>query len=226
MTEAAVALAAVLVLLMLWGTARHLARERTGRRFEALLEEHLPVLVRKRRQLIRVDDYGVVDRSRWDKEIGYFFDKVVLQTLDPTDQQRIEEKLDEFRDRLEAIVQARQEELGSQAKFERVRNGLEFELFCADELRRARWRVTTTGASRDQGADLIAERDQDRLVVQCKLLNRPVGNYAVQEVVAARSHHAGNRAMVVSNQRFTASASELAATNGVELRHWSELARL
>jgi restriction system protein len=206
--EAATALAAVFALLMLWGMTRHRARERTGQRFEALVDEHLPVLVRKRRQLIRVDDYGVVDRSRWDKEIGYFFDKVVLQTLRPSDRQRIEEALDEFRDRLEAIVEARQEELGSQAKFERVRNGLEFELFCADELRRARWRVTTTGASRDQGADLIAERDHDRLVVQCKLLNRPVGNYAVQEVVAARVHHARNRALVVSNHRFTTSAAE------------------
>jgi restriction system protein len=223
--EAATALAAVFALLTLWGMTRHRARERTGRRFEALVDEHLPVLVRKRRQLIRVDDYGVVDRSRWDKEVGYFFDKVVLQTLRASDRQRIEEALDEFRDRLEAIVGARQEELGSQAKFERVRNGLEFELFCADELRRARWRVTTTGASRDQGADLIAERDHERLVIQCKLLNRPVGNHAVQEVVAARVHHAGNRAMVVSNQRFTTSAAELAATNGVELRHWSELAR-
>ena len=66
----------------------------------------------------------------------------------------------------------------------------------------------------------------ERLVVQCKLLGRPVGNYAVQEVVAARSHHQGNRALVVSNQRFTSSCIELAATNGVELCHWSELARL
>ena len=52
----------------------------------------------------------------------------------------------------------------------------------------------------------------DRLVVQCKLLGRPVGNYAVQEVVAARSHQHANRALVASNQRFTASCIELAAS--------------
>ena len=72
----------------------------------------------------------------------------------------------------------------------------EFELFCAEELKRGGWRVTLTGASRDQGADMVAERAQERLIVQCKLLGRPVGNYAVQEVVAARSHHQGNRALV------------------------------
>lgn len=226
MFEIVAVLTAVLALLVAWGTAREHARERTGRRFEALVDEHLPVLVRKRRQLVRVDEYGVVDRSRWDKEISYFFTKVVFQALEATDIGRIEERLEEFRVRLEAMVEARQQTLGSEAKFERVRNGLEFELFCADELRRGGWQVTATGASRDQGADLIAERGKERLVVQCKFLNRPVGNYAVQEVVAARSHHLGNRALVVSNHRFTASAAELAATNGVELCHWSELAQI
>jgi restriction system protein len=224
--EAAAVLFAAFVLLVLWGTFRHRSLERTNRRFDAVVEEHLPVLVRKRRQLIRVDDYGVVDRSRWEKEIGYFFAKVVFQALPPSDIERIEERVDGFRGRLEAIVEARQEDLGAETRFDRVRNGIEFELFCADELKRAGWQVTLTGASRDQGADMIAERGKERLVVQCKLLNRPVGNYAVQEVVAARSHHLCNRAMVVSNQRFTASAAELAATNGVELCHWSELARL
>jgi restriction system protein len=224
--EAAAAVSAAVVLLVLWGTVRHRSLERTSRRFEALVGDHLPVLVRKRRQLIRVDDYGVVDRSRWEKEIGYFFDKVVFQALEETETERIRERLELFRDQLELLVEARQENLGAETRFERVRTGAEFELFCADELRRGGWQVALTGASRDQGADLIAERGKERLVVQCKFLNRPVGNYAVQEVVAARSHHLGNRALVVANQRFTASAIELAATNGVELCHWGELSRL
>jgi restriction system protein len=224
--EATAALTLVFCALALWGALRHRARERTGERFAAVVDEHLAVLVRKRRQLVRVDDYGVVDRSRWEREIGYFFDKVVFRALAPADLGRIEERLDEFRERLELMVEAGLGDPGAEARFERVRNGTEFEHFCGQELRRGGWRVTATGASRDQGADLIAERGGERLIVQCKFLGRPVGNYAVQEVVAARSHHLGNRALVASNQRFTASAAELAATNGVELCHWSELARL
>jgi restriction system protein len=224
--EAAVATSAVLVLLVLWGALRYRALERTGRRFDRLVEEHLPVLLRKHRQLIRTDDYGVVDRSRWEKEVGYFFAKIVFQALARREGEQVRERLDAFKQRLEEIVELRQRDAGAEARFERVRNGTEFELFCARELERGGWRVSPTGASRDQGADLIAERGQERLVVQCKFLNRPVGNYAVQEVVAARSHHLGNRALVASNQRFTASAAELAATNGVELCHWSELARI
>lgn len=226
MLEAAGAITLVLACFALWGTLRHYARERTDRRFEAVVEEFLPVLVRKRRQLVRVDDYGIVDRSRWEKEVGYFFDKVVFRSLAAADVERIQEHLERFRERLELIVEDRQQDVLAEARFERVRSGVEFEQFCAEELRRGGWQVTATGASRDQGADLIAERGKDRLVLQCKFLNRPVGNYAVQEVAAARSHHLGNRAMVVSNQRFTASAVELASTNGVELGHWSELASL
>ncbi len=94
MLEAAAALALAFCALALWGALRHRARERTGERFAAVVDEHLAVLVRKRRQLVRVDDYGVVDRSRWDREIGYFFDKVVAHALPPADLDRIALPLD------------------------------------------------------------------------------------------------------------------------------------
>lgn len=226
MLEAAVAGSAVLALLALWGTLRHRALERAYRRFDQLVEEYLPVLQRKHRQLIRTDDYGIVDRSRWEKEVGYFFQRIVFASLAPADGRHVEERLDAFKARLEAMVEAVRQDVGAEARLERVRSGVEFEQFCAELLEQAGWRVALTGASRDQGADLVAERGRDRLVVQCKFLNRPVGNYAVQEVVAACAHHEGNRAVVVSNQRFTSSCAELAATNEVELCHWSELARL
>jgi restriction system protein len=224
--ESVVAASAIFILLALWGTLRHRALERTGQLFDRLVKEHLPVLVRKHRQLIRIDDYGIVDRSRWEREVGYFFSRIVFEELPPREGERVRERLDAFRRRLEAIVEAGRQDAATEARFERVRDGVEFELFCAEELKRGGWRVALTGASRDQGADIVAVRGPERLVVQCKFLNRPVGNHAVQEVVAARSHHLGNRALVASNQRFTASAAELAATNGVELLHWSELARL
>ena len=40
--------------------------------------------------------------------------------------------------------------------------------------------------SGDQGADIIADKDGMRLIVQCKLLGRPVGNKAVQEAHSAQ----------------------------------------
>ena len=226
MNEAiALALAGALALVF-WGVWRQLARERAGRRFDRVAGGYLPVLRRKQRQLLRVDDYGLVDRGRWERELGYVIDRVVLPALAPRDAALVRERLGHYRLRLEAAVAADRPDAAAEARFERVRTGREFEEFCAAELERAGWRVTLTAASRDQGADLVAERDGERLVVQCKLLARPVGNHAVQEVVAARAHRQADRALVVSNQRFTASGIELAATNRVELVHWSELARL
>lgn len=225
MTEAAIALSGLL-LLILWGMFRHRRGERVGRKFAASVEQHMTVLMRKRRQFVRKDDYGIVDRSRWDKEIDYFLDKVVLKQLAPAEQSYFEEHRDTFRQQLDRLVEARPADPNAQRSFEQVRNGVEFEVFCAEELKKGGWQVTLTGASRDQGADIIAMRGRETIVVQCKLLNRPVGNYAVQEVVAARSYHNCDRSVVVSNQSFTSSAIELAATNDVLLCHWSELARL
>lgn len=224
--ELAAAAGGLFLLLMLWGWLQQRKEAQVERRFEAVVQEHLPVLLRKRRQLLRADDYGIIDRTRWEREIAYFLDKVAPQRLETADVEQLARHRPRFEERLEQIVAESAVELDAQAAFEQIRTGAEFEVFCADELRKAGWQVTVTAASRDQGADVIAVRGRERLVVQCKLLSRPVGNGAVQEVVAARSHADCNRAMVVSNQRFTASAEELAASNGVELRHWSELAKL
>lgn len=218
-------LVAFLLALTVWGVLRQRARERARARFDALLAQHLPALRRKRRQLLRADDYGVVDASRWQREASHFLERVALTGLDRRDAAVVREHMAGFRARLEAAV-AQEPEAAATERFARVRTGQEFEHFCAGELERGGWRVALTGAGGDQGADLIAERGGDRLVVQCKLLGRPVGNGAVQEVAAARSHRAASRALVVSNQRFTARCSELAAATGVELAHWSELSRL
>ena len=222
-----VAVAVVLfAALALWGMLRRRAAERAQRRFDEVVAGYLPVLRRKQRQLVRTDDYGLVDRSRWEREVGYFLDRVVLESLPAREARHVREGLGRYRARLEAAVAAGAFDAAAELRFAQVRTGQEFELFCAAELERGGWRVSLTGPSRDQGADLVAERKGDRLVVQCKLLGRPIGNYAVQEVVAARSHQHANRALVASNQRFTASCIELAAANGVELCHWGELAKL
>ncbi|MGD9509218.1 MAG: restriction endonuclease [Geminicoccaceae bacterium] len=221
-----VVVATLILLLTIWGVARQRARERALGRFDALVAEHLPALRRKRRQLLRPDDYGLVDPSRWEREAGYFLDRVVPASLTGRDAAVVREDRARFRARLETALATQEPDASARERFAGVRTGQEFEYFCARELERAGWRVALTEATGDQGADLVAERGPDRLVVQCKLLGRPVGNGAVQEVAAARSHRQGNRALVVSNQRFTASCTELAAANGVELLHWSELARL
>ena len=175
---------------------------------------------------MRVDDYGVVDRSRWEREVGYFLDRVVLAALARRDARRVRERLAGSSARLEAAVAAGGPDAAVQARFERVRTGQEFELFCARELERG-----GLAGSADQGharpGRRPGRRARRRAAGHAVQALGPAGRQlAVQEVAAARSHQQANRAMVVSNQRFTASCAELAAANRVELVHWSELARL
>ena len=83
-----------------------------------------------------------------------------------------------------------------------------------------------TKATGDQGADVIAEKDGTHLVLQCKFYSTPVGNKAVQEAFAAQHHYRATVSAVVTNATFTPSAIALAATTGVLLLHYSDLARL
>jgi len=78
--------------------------------------------------------------------------------------------------------------------------------------------VQHTGKTGDQGADLIANKGQERVLIQAKrYLDFSVGNDAVQQAVAAKNHYDCNKAIVVITSRFTPEAIELSKTNNVEL---------
>jgi restriction system protein len=102
----------------------------------------------------------------------------------------------------------------------------EFEHYCAALLRRARWRADVTQASGDQGVDIVAEKRGLRIVVQCKMYSKPVGNRAVQEIVAGIAHEEAQRGVVVTTVGYTSAAEALAASNNVLLLHHSQLHRI
>jgi hypothetical protein len=114
---------------------------------------------------------------------------------------------------------------GAPSRFRPSLTPAEYELFCAGELRRAGWRADAVGATGDQGADIVATRRRHVLVVQCKLYAQPVGNRAVQEVHAARSHRRATLAAVVTNAGYTRAARQLAQSTGVLLLHHDQLCR-
>lgn len=102
----------------------------------------------------------------------------------------------------------------------------EFEHYCAALLRQARWRADVTPASGDQGVDIVAEKRGLRIVVQCKMYSKPVGNRAVQEIVAGIAHVDAQRGVVVTTVGYTPAAEALAASNNVLLLHHSQLHRI
>ncbi len=102
----------------------------------------------------------------------------------------------------------------------------EFEHYCASVLRERKWDARVTPASGDQGVDIVADKRGLRIVVQCKKYSKPVGNRAVQEIVAGIAHQDAQRGVVVATSGYTSSAVKLAASNEVLLLHHSELHRI
>lgn len=104
-------------------------------------------------------------------------------------------------------------------------SGSDFERLLARLYEKMGYTVQLNGRTGDQGADLIATRGNERLIIQAKRYTGSVGNAAVQEVVAAKSHYDGNVAIVISTSKFTREAVELAKTNSVQLVGLSDLQR-
>ena len=105
-----------------------------------------------------------------------------------------------------------------------IASGEDFEKYLCDQINTlgcAKCEMTkTTG---DQGVDLLVTLEGgERVAVQCKLYSSPVGNDAVQQVIAGKMFYGCDRAMVVTNNTYTQSAEELAKATGVELLNYKD----
>lgn len=182
------------------------------------------ILARNKIKLTTPDEYGLVSYEKWNKELDKFIIKLVIPSIPfiaskPQYAPYIREILDRHCDDLIASLSLRHTEAS-------IRNGFDYEAFVGDLLKDQGWDVSVTPASGDQGADVIARRGPETVVIQCKFYTGAVGNKAVQEVAAARVHYGATQAAVVSKSGFTASARQLAATNDVALLHHDELSTL
>lgn len=117
-----------------------------------------------------------------------------------------------------------------QSKFHRFfdrMDGIEFENYCARLLTRNGYKkVEVTGASGDQGIDIIAYKHGQSYGIQCKNYSGRVGNKAVQEAFAGCTFYALDYGVVLTNNYFTKSAVELAEETGILLWDREELLRI
>lgn len=109
-----------------------------------------------------------------------------------------------------------------------------FEYFIRDLFRANGYKAITTPTTKDFGADVIAKKGKEVMVIQVKHRNSSdwsVSNDAVQQVVAAMGNYKANLSMVITNGTFTEHALAQALPNdtlmidGKQLRrmvyHWS-----
>lgn len=96
--------------------------------------------------------------------------------------------------------------------------GHDFEYWCADLLKKLAYRnVEVTPGSGDQGADILAEKEGVRYVIQCKCYSRDLGNEPIQEVEAGRIYYGCHVGVVMTNRHFTKGAKALAEKTGTLL---------
>ena len=77
--------------------------------------------------------------------------------------------------------------------------------------------VKVTKKSGDFGADIVAEKQDVKYVVQCKYYTSQVGIESVQQIYAAKIHYDAHVAIVATNSVFTKAAQTLATNVGVVL---------
>lgn len=190
-----------------------------------LVADHLPTLARRRLALIKVDPYGVVDTLAWQRECQHFVDKVVRPRLSHAQARAIltGSLIDLVTELIEEPARKECARLEASLAYSDEMSPLEFERYCAGCLESAGWACELTKGSGDQGVDILARKEGTVLVIQCKKYGSPVGNSAVQEIVAAKMHVKAHFAAVVSNAPFTRSAVELATSTRTLLLHHTEL---
>lgn len=97
-------------------------------------------------------------------------------------------------------------------------DGHTFEKWCAELLRKNGFvDVQVTPGSRDQGVDVVAEKEGVRYAIQCKCYSADLGNTPVQEVFAGKEYYGCQVGVVMTNRYFTSGAKELAAKTRVLL---------
>lgn len=97
-------------------------------------------------------------------------------------------------------------------------DGIQYEKYCAKYLSTLGYKnIRLTKASGDQGIDIIANKKNKQYGFQCKYYTKPVGNDAIQQAFSGIAYYNLDKAIVITNQSFTASARQLAKQTHVEL---------
>ena len=197
------------------------------------LEEELSDLMFENKKLVATAYRSSVSSNSFGKKNYTKFKKELIEyLLDNTQSKDVLKYATELGDfdipdetifKIEEIIQ----EYSQSENFSDDIDPYEYEHFCANQFLKNGWEeANATSGSSDQGVDVVAKRGKDYLVGQCKKYQKPVGNSAVQEVVAGMGYYGANIGVVISNAGFTSSAKKLAEANDIKLIHHSEIKNL
>ena len=178
------------------------------------------------RDLVSEDAFGEKNYKQFKKELTQFIYKKSQTHKELMAQDLIydftEDQFDSVINVIEGFIAQEEDAM----EFDADMSPYDYEVFCANEFNRNGWNSKSTKGSSDQGVDVIAKRKNQILVAQCKKFAKPVGNKAVQEVVAGMSYYKANIGVVIATNGYTRSAKALASANDIKLIHHSEIKTL
>lgn len=96
-------------------------------------------------------------------------------------------------------------------------DGFQFEYYLEQLFKSQNYKTEVTASRGDYGADLVLQKNGQKIVVQAKRYSKPVGIKAIQEVAAAKSYYNANESWVVCNNSFTKQAINMAKSTDVKL---------
>jgi restriction system protein len=206
---------------------------RTRKAVAAHMGEHTPVLARKRSQLVKKDDYGVVHYEDWEQEKDYFITTVLGEHFPAIGSDDFPLSLERIDAMIEKSIdgylpgefgggpigeQEREEPHGDDQKTYRQ--------YCAKLLGLGGWKVLSGEEQDRKGSPILAERDGKRLVLTCINASSPVGRRAITRTHAARQRHDAHMAAVVSNAGFSRWARMGSSRYDVMPLHHEDLANI
>ena len=194
---------------------------------EAILKKEIKVIATAYRKSVTSNSFGKKNYNKFVPELLEFLEdnSNVLKELgeyhdDPDPQISMgEESINFLISRIEEDI----EKLNSDSEYSEDMDPFEYEHYCASEFNKTGWEAKATQGSSDQGVDVKATKNGIVLVAQCKKFAKPVGNKAVQEVVAGMKYYEANKGVVIAPNGFTNSAEKLAQANNIKLIHHNEI---
>lgn len=186
-----------------------------------LVEHHKKTLSRRANQTIYKDAYGAFVFDKWFAERDYFIENVLCREIpdlqSPIDKDMLREIITERALTVDEVAETVPNLVPEDMTSE------DFEHFCATLLQADGWNVRVTPPTGDQGIDVIGQIGELKAVFQCKLYSNPVGNGAVQEIIAGKHFEQADLAAVITNSTYTPAARTLAASADVLLLHFTEV---
>ena len=188
-----------------------LKRKERNASIALLVVKHHTTLERNLRRAVKRDDYGTVLEDNTTQEVVRFLESMGY----PYDDEKTGE---DYALVIQTLENIRNELFDSGFDVEDAPlDGIEFEHWVSDQLRKFNWNTEVTQPGSDQGIDIIAQYGDSKIGIQCKRFKANVGNKAVQEAYAAKRFFSLDRTIVITTSGCTKSANHLAETHGVGL---------